>query len=85
MPTSLESTEYDLFDYRHFDEVPLTLEEAAREAARLRALQSSHVHRIVPTSANLSGFRVESTLKEAAYSEILGRWVQMLNRLRFRR
>lgn len=70
----METIEYDTFDYKHFDESPLSLEEAARKASDLREEDPTRFHRIVSIDKGLSGFRVESVSKRAVYAEVLGRW-----------
>jgi len=81
MPTLMESMEYDLFDYRHSDEVPLSLDEAMKKAAALRSSDKSHFHRIVPTDENMNGFRVESVSREQAYADVISRANEVVNRL----
>jgi hypothetical protein len=69
----MESTVYDSFDYKHADEAALSLDEALKKAAALRANDKSHFHRIVPTDSNMNGFRVESVSREQAYADIFVR------------
>jgi hypothetical protein len=80
----MESMEYDLFDYRHADETPLPLDEAVKKATTMRATDKAHFHRIVPTDANMTGFRVDSVSKEQAYADVLARASALLNRLMWR-
>ena len=69
----MESRDYDLFDYRDFDEQPLSLQEATRRAASLRAANHSSVFRVVPVDSEMSAFRVLSTPVEQAYAQFLCR------------
>jgi hypothetical protein len=77
----MESMEYDLFDYRHADETPVPLDEAVKKAAAMRVTDRSHFHRIVPTDADMTGFRVESVSREQAYADILARAGELINRI----
>jgi hypothetical protein len=66
--------EYDTFDYKHFDETPLSLEEAVKKATQLRAADRDHMHRVVSVDSNMSGFRIESIPTETIIKEKLTRW-----------
>jgi hypothetical protein len=81
MESTTESTEYDLFDYRHADEIPLPLDEAIRKASALRAADKSHFQRIVPVDQDGSGFRVEAVSKDQAYADMVARANDLVNRL----
>jgi len=81
MPSTMESMEYDLFDYRHADETPLLLDEAVKKAAAMRATDKAHFHRIVPTDADMTGFRVESVSREQAYADVLERASELVSRI----
>jgi len=80
MPSLMESTDYDLFEYRHADEPALALDEAVKRAAQLRSSDAAHFHRIVPVDSDMTSFRVESISRAAVYSELLSRWSELLNR-----
>jgi hypothetical protein len=79
-----ESAEYDAFDYKHSDETPLSLEDAARIAAQRRTADSSQFHRIVQTDTAMTGFRVESVPSARVYADMLSRWTMILHRFAFR-
>ena len=85
MPSLLESTEYDRFDYRYADEPALTLEEVIRKAAKLRKTDKTHFHRIVPTDASMTHFRIESVSREQAYADFIIRASDLRNRALRRR
>jgi hypothetical protein len=82
----LDSTDYTLFDFKHFDEKPLTLEEACRQAATKSRQGSGLFFRVVPVDSEMSGFRVESTPIEEVYtalrSRAAARWARFLRRPR---
>jgi hypothetical protein len=82
----LELVDYDTFDYKHFDEPVLSLEEATRRARGLRSSDPDRIHRIVPVDPKMTGFRVESHSAEKVYAEFLTRWSALLNKfaIRFR-
>ena len=80
----VESQDYDTFQFKHFDEEPLSLEEATRKAAQLHATNAGHFHRIVPVDPAMTGFRVESVLPASVYAEILNRWTALMNRFAVR-
>jgi hypothetical protein len=64
---------YEAFDYG--EAKPMTLEAAAREAARLAAEDPKHFYRVVPVDAAMKGFRIEKVSKAAEwkrYSERFG-------------
>ena len=79
-----ELVEYEGFEYRHFDEKPLTLDEAVKQAKQLRAAEHDSFHRIVPIDAEMTCFRVESLPKSALYADMVVRWATLLNRFAFR-
>lgn len=80
MPSLMESTDYDVFEYKHFDEQGLALEEAVKKASQLRSSDATHFHRIIPTDSDMTSFRVESVSRDSVYSELLNRWAELLNR-----
>lgn len=80
MPSLIESTDYDRFEYRHFDDPALALDEAIKIATRLRSSDAVHLHRIVPTDSDLTTYRVESISRDTLYAQMLGRWAELLNR-----
>lgn len=86
MPSLLESTDYELFDYRHVEDRPLALEEAVKKAASLRATDRSHFHRLIPADSELNTFWVKSVSREEAYAEHANRAnslvIRFLSRLR---
>jgi hypothetical protein len=63
--------DYESFDYKHFDEEPLKLDEAAKKAAELRRQDLRNVYRIVPTDSEMNGFRVEKTPREQLFVDFL--------------
>jgi hypothetical protein len=80
MPSLIESTDYDRFEYKHFDEPSLALDEATKAATRLRGSDPTHFHRIVPSDSDMTGFRIESISRDALYTQLLSRWAELLNR-----
>lgn len=73
MPSLLDSTDYDRFDYEHADEPSLTLEEAIRKAAALRRADKTHFHRIMPTDGTMTSFRIDSVSRDQAYADFVAR------------
>ena len=80
MPDIMESIDYDKFEYRHFDDPGVPLDEAIKTVTRLQASDSANVHRIVPVDADLASFRVESIPGGVLYTQMLGRWAELLSR-----
>jgi len=80
MPSLMESTDYDGFEYKHFDDPAVPLDEAIKMAAKLRASDPFHFHRIVPEDSGMTSFRVESISRDARYAHLIGRWTALLNR-----
>ena len=76
----VESVEYDTFEYKHFDEKPLSLPEAMERARALRAAEGNKFYRIIPMDESMVSFRVEPVLQSKVYAEILSRWRSLLNR-----
>lgn len=72
--------EYDVFEYRHFDEPPMSLEEATRRAAELRLTQKGSFHRVTARDAEMTSFRVDSVPRASVYVEMVARWSTVLNR-----
>ena len=80
MPNLMESTDYEKFEYRHFDDPAFPLDEDIKTVTRLRASDLAHLHRIVPVDSDLTTFRVESVSRDTLYTAMLGRWAELLNR-----
>lgn len=76
MPVS----EYETFEYRLFEDAPLSLEDAIKKADQLRGADATRFHRVVPTDSNMVLFHVDSVSREHLYAELLSRWSNMLNR-----
>jgi hypothetical protein len=76
----MESTDYDKFEYKHFDDPALPLDEAIKTVRRLQASDAGHLHRIVPADSDLTIFYVESISRDTLYAQMLGRWAGLLNK-----
>ena len=81
MPRLMESTDYDAFEYKHFDDPGIPLDEAIKVAAKLRASDATHFHRIVPDDSGMTSFRVESVSRDVRYAQMICRWTELLNRI----
>jgi hypothetical protein len=73
--------DYEVFEYKYFDEPVLSLNQAAEKAAALRKADSAHFYRIVPHE---QGFIVVKVPVSDVYAERSGgifgrmyRWVLM--------
>lgn len=75
-----ELAEYDTFDYTHFDDPGVSLEEATGEVRRLRAADPGRFHRIVPKDQEMTRFRVESVPVATVYAELLNRCTTLISR-----
>jgi len=73
MPGVMESAEYDLFENRDYGEKPLSLDEAIRKSASLRAANPRSFYRVVPGDPDLTWFRIEAIPLEQRYAEFLYR------------
>jgi hypothetical protein len=87
MPKTLEANEYEFFDYKHFDEKALNLEEAIQEVRKRRgAGRSGVVYRIVHADRGMKSFRVEEVsipkMTEEFQVRLSGRWARLLSRYR---
>jgi hypothetical protein len=76
----MESTDYDRFEYKHFDDPAVPLDEALKMASKLRASDPAHFHRVVPDDSDMTSFRVESISRDVRYAQLIGRWTELLNR-----
>ena len=76
----MESIDYDNFEYRYCDEPALPLDEAIKTVTRLRASDAANLHRIVPVDSDLTTFRVESVSRDTLYTQMLGRWAELMGR-----
>ena len=85
MSSLLDSTDYDLFDYRHADEPSLTLEDAMQKAAALRKVDKTHFHRIVPTDGAMTDFRIESVSRDQVFADFVTRASDLFGRALRRR
>jgi hypothetical protein len=80
MSSLIESTDYDNFEYKHFDEPALLLDDAIKMTAKLRTSDPAHFHRIVPADSDMTSFRVESVSRDVGYARLVSRWNELLNR-----
>jgi hypothetical protein len=82
MPATNTSS-YDRFDYRHYDEKPLALDEASRKVSEMRRKDPVAVYRIVPTDEELRGFYVDKIAPLELYAELVARlsrqWAKLLS------
>lgn len=72
------AAEYEVFDYKHFDEPVLSLDEAAQQAARLRASDSQNAYRVVSADPDRNGFVVVKIPMQKVYAE---RWASLFGSL----
>jgi len=70
--------EYDIFDYKTFDEPGLSLDEATQKAERLRRSDSGHAYRVLPLDPSLTGFYVAKLPIQQAYADV---WTRLLRHL----
>ena len=80
----LESIDYEVFDHKQDADQALSLEDAVKQAGRLRRIDSKHFYRVNPTDLNMTAFRVEEISKQRAYIDALARWSNLLNKIIFR-
>ena len=85
MPSLLDSTDYDRFDYRHADEPALSLEDAIKKVAELRRADKAHFHRILPTDGNMTAFRIDSVSRDQVYADFVTRASDLFGRALRRR
>jgi shikimate 5-dehydrogenase len=74
--TIAETTDYDRFGYKHFDEQPLSLEEAVKKAQDLRSRDQHNVYRVMPLDEEMMQFCVEKVGKSELYADLLSRFVK---------
>jgi hypothetical protein len=72
LPALEMQTDYDLFSYEESDQ-PLSLGEAISRAGALRALDKSHIYRVVPVDQSQTGFRVQIVSREQVRADFLAR------------
>jgi hypothetical protein len=73
MPSIIESTDYELFDYSSPDDAPLPLDEAMRKASQLRAAGNAVFYRVVPVDSEMAGFRVVKVTPEEVRAGFYGK------------
>lgn len=73
---------YDLFNLKHYDEDPLTLDEALSKTARMRKENPERIHRVTVANAEGDRFYVDSLspveLYVKAVSRLSASWARML-------
>ncbi len=67
------TAEYEVFQYKHFDEPVLSLAEATEKAERLRRYDPKKVYRVVPVDIEMTGFTVEKLSLEKVYGDVWAR------------
>jgi len=81
MPQLMDTVDYERFEYKHFDEQPLSLEEAIKQAQSLRARDESSVYRVIPLDDDLTGFRVDKVDKSELYASLLSKITKLWSKL----
>jgi hypothetical protein len=81
MPALMDTLDYERFEYKHFDEQPLSLEEAIKKAQALKAGDESSVFRVIPLDDELTGFCVEKVDKSELYTSLLSRVTKLWSKL----
>lgn len=76
-----ETTDYERFEYKHYDETPLTLEEAVKKAQALRSGDEDSVYRVMPLDDEMTYFYVDRIAKGELYASLLSRVSEMWGRL----
>jgi hypothetical protein len=80
MPGTTDAPEYEQFDYKDYDQTPLSLEDAIKRASELRRDDPSRIHRVVPADRNTVTFHVDSTAAVEVYADLIsritGRWIR---------
>jgi hypothetical protein len=72
MPT-LESIEYERFDYDESPAKSLSLDEAVKEAANLRRGDKQNFYRVRPVDDNMTGFKIEKVSAASVYLDYMNR------------
>lgn len=71
--------EYEVFEYKHFDEPVLSLNEAAAKAAVLRKSDPDHIYRVMPREEGFIIVKMPVTEVQATrWGAILGRFLRLL-------
>jgi hypothetical protein len=82
MPAMLDSSSYDLFSYKHYDETPLSLEEASRRAEDCRRKDPDNFYRVSPANEQCEGFYIDRVSPLEIYTELWSQlalqWARML-------
>ena len=71
MPNTVDSTEYDLFDYD--TESKLQLEDAVKAAREAAKANPDILYRVVPVDPEMTGFRIEPVHQNQLYAELISR------------
>lgn len=87
MPNTIQTSAYEMFDFKQPEEKPLSLGEAIEEVSRRRAAgDRMYVYRLVETGRGRRRFRIVVVPREKAETELLERiskrWVRLLSHYR---
>jgi len=77
MPGTTDAPEYDLFDYKDYDQAPLSLEDAMKKASDLRRKDPNQIHRIVPADRGITTFQIDSVPAAEAYADLLSKLMRL--------
>jgi hypothetical protein len=75
MHGTTDAPEYDLFDYKGYDQTPLSLEDAIKKSSELRQSDPTKIHRVAPADRDTSTFHIDSTPAVEVYADLLSKLV----------
>jgi len=77
----IDAVQYDQFDFKHYDETPLSLPEATKAAAAMRKRNPRKFYRVVQAEQSGETFYVDSLQPETVYAQLLARLANAWSRL----
>ena len=77
----IDTVQYDQFDFKHYDETPLSLPEASRAVAAMRKRNPRKFYRVVQADRSGETFYVDALPPETVYAQLMARLANAWSRL----
>ena len=81
MVGTTDSTNYDRFDFRRYDEEGLVLTEAIKRASEMRKADQRYIYRVVPADSESTTFHVDKLTASEVVAELLAKLYTLSVRL----
>jgi hypothetical protein len=81
MVGTTDSTSYDRFDFKRYDEEALVLTEAVKKASETRKSDPGYIYRVVPADADSTTFYVDRLTASEVSAELVSKLMSLSAKL----